>query len=136
MVEHKHGIFVGIVAAWCVAGVLTLSSCKVATLYKPNKKKEFKVVTRTIRTDSTIIEFVDTTVCPPNLTDTLIVTKRITKTLPPQDIIIHDTIVLREKGINRIIQNATTKNNWWLILVGLIIGFYGKDYLRSKRRDM
>lgn len=131
MVEHRHGFFIGVVATGCVAGVLTLCSCKVATLL-PDKKKEVKVVTRTIRTDSTIIEFVDTTVCPPNLTDTLVITKRITRTLPPQDIIIHDTIVMREKAIDRILEKTVTKNNWWLLLIGLIIGFYGKNYIRRQ----
>lgn len=120
-----------VVAAGCLAGVFTLCGCKVATHFVP--KKEVKVIQRTIRTDSTIIEFVDTTVCPPGLIDTLIVTKRITKTLPPQDIIIHDTIVLREKAINRILEKTVTKNNWWLLLIGLLIGFYGKDYIRPKK---
>lgn len=130
MVEHKHGFPVWFVAAFGLAGVLALHSCKVATFYP---KKEVKVIQRTVRTDSTIIEFVDTTMCPPGLTDTLILTKRITKTLPPQDIIIHDTIVMREKAINRILERKVTKNNWWLLLIGLLIGFYGKDYIRRKK---
>ena len=114
-----------------MAGVLALSGCKVATHFVP--KKEVKVIQRTVRTDSTIIEFVDTTMCPPNLTDTLVVTKRITKTLPPRDIIIHDTIVMREKAINRVLEKTITKNNWWLLLIGLLIGFYGKDYIRRTK---
>lgn len=134
-----YGYWLWALALGCAASVL--QSCKVT---EPTIVTE--IVERTIRIDSTIIEFLDTTVCPPNLTDTLLVTKVITKTLPARDIVVRDTVVdtlntqsLIDRVVTKYVDKNVTSNNWWLLAIGLIIGFYAhyaqKNY-RDKRRDL
>lgn len=128
----NHILIVVVGSASCL-----LQSCKVA---EPEIVRDIQIVERTVRIDSMVVEFMDTTVCPPNLTDTLIVTKVVTRRLPPRDLIIKDTITLTqtrtEKIVQRIAGKVVTKNNWWLLAIGLIIGFYAKNYIRPKAGDM
>lgn len=128
------GYFVG---SWCLAGLLTLASCQLTT-FVPKKEVKTRVFTRTVTIDSTRLEFIDTTFCPPDLTDTLLVTKTITRVIPPRDIIITDTVldtVMRENVLTRVAEKVVTKNNWWLLLLGLIIGYYGKGLIGDQSGD-
>ena len=133
------GMLVGLVILWVVgvAGLLTLASCQLTT-FVPKKEVKTRVFTRTVTIDSTRLEFIDTTFCPPDLTDTLLVTKTITRVIPPRDIIITDTVldtVMRENVLTRVAEKVVTKNNWWLLLLGLIIGYYGKGLIGDQSGD-
>jgi hypothetical protein len=125
--------FAGIgLGLWCLASVVALAStigCSRPTL-PPKKEVKTKIVKRTIRIDSTVVEFVDTTACPPGLSDTLYLERRVVKLLPPRDIIVTDTVrdtvkILRTKP--GLVSRAVTKNNWLVFALGLILGFYAKS---------
>ena len=124
------------VALACLA--IVLSSCKVV---EPEIVTE--VVERVVVIDSTTVEFIDTTLCPPNLSDTLVLVKTILKTLPPKTFIVRDTIIdtldrksFIDRVVTKYVDKNVTKNNWWLLVIGLIAGFYAEKNLRVKRRDM
>lgn len=132
----KFGFCFRFMAMACFAVVLP--SCKVI---EPETIVE--VVERVVVIDSTTVEFVDTTVCPPGLQDTLYLVKTISKTLPPKTIIVRDTIIdtldrksFVDKVVTKYVDKNITKNNWWLLVIGLIAGFYAEKNLRVKRRDM
>ncbi len=124
---------------WCLACVVALAStlsCSRPTL-PPKKEVKTRIVERKVRIDSTVVEFVDTTACPPNLSDTLYIERRVTRVLPPRDVIVIDTVrdtVTTVRTKSNLLTRTVTKNNWWLLAIGLIIGFYAKNY-KWKPRD-
>jgi hypothetical protein len=55
-----------------------------------------EVITDTLVIPDTYVEYLDTTICPPNLTDSTVVTRTVVRRVPGQTIYLRDTVYMRQ----------------------------------------